>query len=384
MRLLFVTPYYVPDLQFGGPPQKIHALARGLAGRGHKVRVVTFDHGSSDSCEALEIDGVAVQHVPWIGTGLRQCPIAPSLVRQQVASVELVHCYGIYNLICPFVTYLARRHRIPIVLEPLGMYPPRARNRIVKSVYNALLTRWMVRRAAAVIGASAAECRDLESIPRTVKPVCRRNGIDVSAFADLPSGAGLRECWNVAPDEKLILFIGRISPVKNLEQLVRAFGHANLRRARLVLIGPAEEPGYEARLRALFSETGLNGRVLLAGPLYEDDQRAALAAADLFVLPSLSESFGNAAAEAVAAGLPVLLTDTCGVAPIIHGRAGLAVPLGIESLAAGLATMIGEPNQRKQLTARQAEVIRELSWDEPIEQTERLYAEILAGRPPGV
>ena len=66
------------------------------------------------------------------------------------------------------------------------------------------------------------------------------------------------------------------------------------------------------------------------------DQKAALALADLLVLPSLNESFGNSAAEAVAAGVPVLLTDTCGIASMIHRRAGLAVPLGVEALAEGL------------------------------------------------
>ncbi len=107
-----------------------------------------------------------------------------------------------------------------------------------------------------------------------------------------------------------------------------AFAQANLPKARLVLVGPAEEGQYEARLRSLITGRAIAGRVLMPGPLYDDEQRAALASADLFVLPSLNESFGNAAAEAVAAGVPVLLTDTCGIAPLIHQRAGLAVPLG--------------------------------------------------------
>ena len=111
----------------------------------------------------------------------------------------------------------------------------------------------------------------------------------------------------------------------------------------------------------------------MAGPLYGEEHRAALTLADLFVLPSLNESFGNAAAEAVAAGIPVLLTETCGIAPIINGRAGLSVPLGVKSLASGLRTMIGDPARSAQLIARRADVVRELSWDEPVRQTEELY-----------
>src|SRR5438046_7026062 len=134
------------------------------------------------------------------------------------------------------------------------------------------------------------------------------------------------------------------------------------------------------KLHSIVSERQLERRVTFAGPLYEEEQRAALALADLFVLPSLNESFGNAAAEAVAAGVPVLLTETCGVAPLINGRAGLSVQLGVKSLASGLRTMISDPARRKQLVARRAEVVRELSWDEPVRQTEDLYHSVVEFR----
>ena len=107
------------------------------------------------------------------------------------------------------------------------------------------------------------------------------------------------------------------------------------------------------------------------------DQKAALAIADVFVLPSLNENFGNAAGEAVAAGVPVLLTETCGIAPLIHKRAGYAVPLGVESLADGLRRML-DPSFRDEMTARREEVKRELSWDEPIAQQIALYERIVA------
>jgi len=130
------------------------------------------------------------------------------------------------------------------------------------------------------------------------------------------------------------------------------------------------------KLHSIVSERQLERRVTFAGPLYEEEQRAALGLADLFVLPSLNESFGNAAGEAVAAGVPVLLTNTCGIAPLIDGRAGLAVPLGVESLAEGLKVML-DPAQRDALTAQRERVKWELSWDDPVRQTEQLYQRII-------
>lgn len=377
MRILFVTPYYVPALKFGGPPLKIHALAKGLRSRGHELQVITFDHDRKTSGAEKEIEGVAVQHLPWIGRGLKQIPLRLSDLRYLIETAEIVHCYGLYNLICPIAAFVANRRRRPFVIEPLGMYPPRASSLSAKRIYNLLLTKWMLWRAAAVVATSEAELPELQSITERKKVIFRRNGIDLSEFAVLPSGRDLRERWSVSPIERIVLYIGRISPIKNLEQLVLAFEKAAITNTRLVLVGPLTEPDYEAKLRRLIAARKLDAKVLLAGPLYEKDQRAALATADLFVLPSLNESFGNAAAEAVAAGVPVLLTETCGVASLIDGRAGLAVPLGIDSLAEGLRTMF-DPERRKAFTGRTDEVKSELSWDEPIEQTEKLYRRIVA------
>src|SRR3989442_4893257 len=174
--------------------------------------------------------------------------------------------------------------------------------------------------------------------------------------------------------------------------LVQAFTKAELNGCRLVLAGPTPEPDYLARLKRViadgrwkiedgstsprpsqrfsvseFQHFGSDAPVLLTGPLSGEEKLAAFAAADLFVLPSLSESFGNAAAEAVAAGVPVLLTDTCGIAPMIHRRAGFAVPLGTGSIATGLRIMTSR--DRTQHVQEQKQVMRELSWDEPVSQT---------------
>jgi len=304
-------------------------------------------------------------------------PLSLRSIKDSVAKAEAVQCYGIYNLLSPIVAYIASRRSRPFVLEPLGMYPPRARNPFAKRTYNFLLTRWMMRHAAAVIAASEAEAAELNAIASQEKIVYRRNGIDVSALANLPSGEKLRKTWAISPEQKVVLYVGRLSPIKNLEQLILAFAKADLRNSRLILVGPILEPAYEARLRALIATLRIEASVLIAGPLYDEEQRAALALSDVFVLPSLNESFGNAAAEAVAAGVPVLLTETCGIAPLINERAGLSVPLGVENLALGLRTMINDPARRDQLVARRAEVIRELSWEEPIRQTEELYLSII-------
>jgi glycosyltransferase involved in cell wall biosynthesis len=379
MRILFVTPYYFPEFKFGGPPRKIHSIARGLATLGHTVRVVTFDHANGAASERKEVDRIPVLYLQWKGIDLRQWPADRFALREEIANADIVHCYGIYNVICPVAARMTKRAGSLLVVEPLGMYPPRARSPFAKRAYNIVVTRWLMRSATAIVAASQNEAKELAAIVDSKKIVLRPNGIDVEAFASLPNGDHLRERWKFGAGDKLVLFVGRISPIKNLEQLILAFEKSNVQRSRLVLVGPTDDRAFEVRLREVISARGLHPRVIIAGPLYGDDQRAALHCADLFVLPSLSESFGNAAAEAVAAGVPVLLTETCGIAPLIHKRAGLAVPLGVDSLAQGLRIML-DPVSRDQFLVKREQVKRELSWEEPIAQTEELYARLIAER----
>lgn len=374
MRVLFVTPYYVPDLKYGGPPRKIHALGKGLVAAGHSVHVLTF---ATKACrpDSISIDGVAVRRLRWIGRGLKQLPVGFREIRRRVEEADVVECFGLYNMLSPIGASIATRRKAPFLVEPLGMYPPRAGNQLGKHAYNRFFTRQMVRDAAATVVASNNEVRDLEPIVPREKIFLRGNGIDVAQFARLPSGSALKRKLGIPEGERVVLYIGRLSPIKNLEQLIEAFGSANVTGAKLVLVGPGERE-YEHRLRAMVSDKKLAQRVVFAGPLYEEEQKAALAIADLFVLPSLNESFGNAAGEAVAANVPVLLTDTCGIASLIHGRAGYAVPLGVESIAEGIRLML-KPEFRDQRTARREEVKRELSWDKPVQQTIALYERIV-------
>jgi glycosyltransferase involved in cell wall biosynthesis len=95
-------------------------------------------------------------------------------------------------------------------------------------------------------------------------------------------------------------------------------------------------------------------------------------------LPSQNENFGNTAAEAVACGTPVLVTDRCGIAPIVDQRAGLVVPHDCAALEAGLEQILGDPAMAAHLRAGCKEVARSLGWSEPLAETEALYRHLIA------
>ncbi len=377
MRILQVTVY--GELKFGGVPQKVFALSEGIIGLGHQVQIVSFHSELREGGQGESPKGVKIDYLPWLGRNLLQFPKNVRKLRAMVRQADLVHCYGLYNFLCPLAALFSILADKPYLLEPEGMYVRRARSGKLKIVYHWLFTSWMASQSSQVVATSNTEADELTSLVSRDKIIIRRNGIDVNQFKNLPKNHQFRQKYGIENNEKVILFIGRISPIKNLENLIKAFGSLSIDRLRLLLVGPQLEPDYQLVLEELIQSLGLSEKVLLIGPLYQEDKLAALSGADLFVMPSQYESFGIAAAEAVASHVPVLLTETCGIATLIHRRAGLAVAQDVAGLAGGLKTLLN-PESRKNLTARTGEVIEELSWDEPLLLTEQIYRYILASQ----
>ncbi len=121
----------------------------------------------------------------------------------------------------------------------------------------------------------------------------------------------------------------------------------------------------------------LSERVKFAGPLFAQDKWSAYRDADVFVLPSQNENFGNTAAEAMAAGTPVVVTEQCGIAPLLKDVAGLVVPHDATSLATALQSVLVDEHLRARLMAGCAEVTARLGWEEPVVEMENLYSRLM-------
>jgi glycosyltransferase involved in cell wall biosynthesis len=394
MRILMVTQSYYPFLDKGGPTVKVRALARGITLAGHQVTVLTTDQGfdaatqkivnATPSRWGLEAREEGVESV-YLRTSARYRaltwnPGVSAFCRERLLSCDLVHIYGLYDLLGPQVARAARRLPRPYVVEPMGMFQPIIRNIPMKRFYHAVLGGAMLRGAHRFLATAEQERQELldGGIP-VRKIVVRRNGIELPA--DLPAPGRFRSQWKISDNLKLVLFLGRLVSKKSPDMMLEAFARW-LRRSNgsmpslLVLAGPDEGDGFRQRLEASAGKMGLNGAVLFTGPLYGDAKWAAYRDADLFVLPSQNENFGNTAAEAVACGTPVLVTDRCGIAPLVDGRAGLVVSHECAALEAGLERILANPAFAASLREGCRDVARSLGWAEPLAQMESLYREL--------
>jgi glycosyltransferase involved in cell wall biosynthesis len=401
MRLLYVTQSYYPFLAKGGPTVKVRALARGMAAAGHAVTVLTADlsferaerelTGATPGRWGLEAkeDGVEAIYLRTRARyrSLTWNPGAAGFCRARLAEYDLAHIFGLYDLVGPRVAAACRKLGRPYVVEPMGMFLPIVRSIWMKRLYHDTLGGRLLLGASRVIATSEQEQRELleGGIPGD-KIAVRRNGIEVPG--KFPPAGSFRHQWDIASGAKVVLFLGRLVSKKSPDLMLEAFSQWNrrgngARGSVLVMAGPDEGDGLRERLESIAAEKGMTDSVLFTGPLYGDAKWAAYRDADVFVLPSQNENFGNTAAEAVACGTPVLVTDRCGIAPLVAERAGLVVPHDCAALESGLAKILEDSALAARLRGGCAAVADSLSWTEPLAQMEAAYNEVIAQRRTG-
>ena len=389
MRILKTVQSYFPFQDRGGTVFKVRSIARALAQRGHQVTILTADlgirrrnpNGNFERCEwgwRCREEGVETIYLSTRAR-YRAVTLSPSAIRFCRTSLErfdLVHIYGLYDLLGPAAAHFCRRMDVPYVLEPMGMYRPIARNLALKRTYHRFLGARLVSGARRVIATSEQERREL--VAAGIDPqhlAVRRNGIEVPEA--LPPRGEFRDKWSLPADAKVVLFLGRIVSKKRPDLLIQAFADWQVKSrtkqsAFLVVAGPDEGDGYISHVKALARSLHIFERVLFVGPLYDEEKWRAYRDADVFVLPSENENFGNTAAEAVACGTPVILTDCCGVAPFLDRAAMVVRPVRGE-LAAALERIFSDPDFYQRCREACAGVASGLSWDAPVSELEQLY-----------
>jgi glycosyltransferase involved in cell wall biosynthesis len=400
MRILSVTETYAPFLEFGGPPVKVRALAQGLAGHGNEVSVLTADWGLEARLSKEGATGAAQTPYGWsrVESGVKAIylptwlryravswnPAVKRYCREQLEDFDLTHIYGLYDFLGPAVAAACVKRNIPYVLEPIGMFVPIVRNLRMKRVYHALYGRKLFEGASAIVATSEQEVEELASggVERG-KIVLRRNGVEVPAL--WPERGAFRKGLGIPTDAKLILFLGRLSQKKSPDLLLKAFtsisaesGDAN---PQLVFAGP-DEGGMKAQLEEMAAQLQVSSRVRFTGPIFGEAKWAAYRDADVFVLPSQNENFGNTAAESAAAGTPVVVTEQCGIAPLLADAAGLVVGHDADALAGAIQRLIGDPELHSRFVAGCATVTARLGWEEPVQEMEAVYNRLAFKRAP--
>ena len=382
LRVLFAAPAWWPAVAFGGPIPVTRELSERLAGHGHDVRVVTTTlidvERRPGRARRETISGVRIDFLPtplryrWMG-------ITPTLpfVLERLPRPDIVHVLGFRDPVSTGAAAWARVRGVPYVFEPLGMFRPRLRKVVLKRALDSTLYGHVPGGAAAVVVSSEREAEDVRAGGVAVERVhVRGNGFPDPETMP-PARGALRDELHIENGAPLVLYVGRIASGKGIEHLLAAV--RELPDAHLVVVGPDDRHGALDMLRAAQQAPATAGRVHALGAT-EEPPLHLYAEADVFCLPSAGESFGMAAAEAAAAGTPVVLTDRCGIAGFFEPGEALVVPYSAAAVTDALRRLLGDEALRASLAAGGVAAARRMSWAHVTEHQEEIYRLAIASR----
>lgn len=404
MRILHLIASLSPST--GGPAEACLGICRELVKHGHDVSIFTTNYGPAGTGRATDVDcplhapvydrGVKIRFFAGGGRGRYaiSLPLFRAL-RSIIPSIDIVHIHSLYLFHSTVGAVLCRIARVPYVIRPHGSLDPylRRRHRARKWLHELVVERHSFRHAAAIQFTTAEELA-LASQSRAGRRLLTHavtavvpNGVVIPDESVLDTVAAdnedLRRRFPELRGKRIVLFLGRLTFKKGLDILAAAFSSLCRRRddVHLLIAGPDNER-YEARVKDWLRSANVLDRVTFAGMLRGTDKNTAFRIADMFVLPSYSENFGIAVVEAMASGLPVIVSDRVNIwREITEAAAGLVIKCDSAELATAISTLLDNSALRRSMGARgRALVQRSFTWEMAAETLIKLYERLLSER----
>lgn len=384
MRILHVIANLAP--RYGGPPKACFEMARAVARRGHEVAIYATNQDGNGALpvplfDAIHRDGVEIRFFPigrprfW-GTSL---PLAKAL-RVRIPWADVVHVHSLYLFHDFVASSLCAAAGRPYLIRPHGTLDPYIYSHHTgrKRVMEFLFQRRAFQRAAA-IHFTAQDEWDLArphiyGRPGIVIPL----GLDFGEYENLPARGTFRARHPETGDRKLLLFFGRLHQKKGLDILATTFAELARQRDDVHLVVAGPDDGMEVRLRRWLADSGVLHKTTFTGMLHDTDKLAAMRDATLFLLPSFSENFGIAVIEAMACGLPVVISDKVNLwREVEKGECGKVLPCDPRAFTDTVKQLLADPEGMARMGANGRMVVRDrFNWDVIAGMLEETYMEI--------
>lgn len=288
-------------------------------------------------------------------------PLA-SWLSQRTSDYDVVHIHALFSFASLPASHCAHRDGVPYIVRPLGTlneWGMTQRRPWMKRASYRLIESRIVHHAAYMHYTSEAELEEANRWTNDAPSVVIANPIAEPAHS--PKRGAFKARRGVDSNRPLVLFLSRLDEKKGVDLLLQSFAQLRRRDARaLLVIAGGGAPEFVDGLRRQAASLGLTDQdVIWTGFLAGDDKHEALADADVFILPSYSENFGIAVGEAMAACLPVVVSDRVAVhRDISAAGAGVVVPCDATALAAAIERLLKEPTTRVAMGERGRDLVR--------------------------
>ena len=388
MKILQVTNFFKPSWEAGGPARVSYELSKKLMEIGHDVTVYTTDgfkwRLNVGKNKPVDVDGLRTYYFRNLSSHLARKMVLPTpyylpiVARREIKDFDVIHIHEYRTMPGLIVYYYATKYSVSYVLKAGGSLPIINRMQRMKKTFDILFGYRMLQNASKAIARNKREVKQYKKMGvNETKIEIIPVGINLNEYDNLPKKGVFRKKYSINDHEKIILFLGRIHKIKGIDLLVKAFRDLlmMLENIRLVIVGP--DDGFMSTLKKLVIGFKIGNRILFTGPLYEKDKLKAYVDADVFVLPSIYETFPSTVLEAWACGVPVIVTDRCGIADFV-AKVGYVVEYDKDQLQDALFKILSNEELRKKLGAESKKFVREnFSWDKIVKKTEALYETIL-------
>ncbi|MEG3850602.1 hormogonium polysaccharide biosynthesis glycosyltransferase HpsP [Microcoleus sp. herbarium19] len=394
MRILQIIPSI--SLVYGGPSQMVLGLSAALAAKNIEVTIITTD--SNGDIGQLPLDVTLNQPIKQNGyqiiyfrcSPFRRYKFSLSLLQwlnQNAGQFDLAHIHALFSPVTTLAATIARGHKLPYIMRPCGMLDPAdlQKKKRLKQIYAALLERPNLAGAAAIHFTSKEEAK-----------ISERFGLDSTGKMPVPQDLviplGVRVDFypDILPNSEIpiILFMSRIEPKKGLDLLIPALEsilESGIEFHFILAGSNPQDADYETQIKVQIQNSSLAKYTTIAGFVSGDRKNELLTKADLFVLPSYYENFGIAVAEAMAAGVPVAISDRIHIAfDIQQAEAGWVTPLELGAIANSIKSALLSPEERRRRGLNGKEYAnKHYNWEAIAQQTIDAYQHILSSTAEG-
>jgi glycosyltransferase involved in cell wall biosynthesis len=367
MRIAHVVTVLTPDGAYGGPVRVAVNQARALILLGHEVTIFASAQGYTEL--PSNIDGVpvrlypATQSIPGVGFAGLSSTALYKAVKSSIDDFDLWHIHFARDLVVIPVAAAIRKANVPYVLQCHGMVDE-TKKRLARPL-DFMFTRKILRSASCVLTLTPTEEASLNAVA----------GPDLR-LTRIPNGVPqppIQIRTSDRPPEAL--FLARLQSRKRPMHFVNAAVEisALLPNSRFAVVGPDEGQGEAVRAR--IQGSSYRERIVLEGPLPPESTLARMAASTVYVLPAVDEPFPMTVLEAMSLALPVIVTDSCGLAPFIESaNAGIVIDDRQESLTSAMQLLLQDERLRERLGENGRGLVRrEFSMDAVALSLERHY-----------
>lgn len=357
LRILSVVTLVSPGGEYGGPVRVAVNQGAALRRQGHEVVLAGGERGWADGPPA-SLKGVLTQLfpartlIPGAGFAGVAAPGLWSWMSRHAAEFDVVHVHLARDLVTLPAARMAQRRSVPTVLQTHGMIDPSSNP--LAPVVDRSLTRPALRAAARVLCLTEHE----RSLVLRVEGHGVRTSLLVNGVPTAPQAE--------PPRQPTVLYLARLAPRKRPLDFVEAAREVAPRfpGTRFVMIGPDEGEGPAVR-DAIRVATGEGVDITWRGPVEPDAVRDQLGRASIYVLPAVEEPYPMSVLEAMSIGIPVVVTDSCGLAPAVEKcGGGRVVQPGATGVATAVSQMLEDPLAARASGRRgRALVLREMSME---------------------